>query len=342
MVISLPLSSPGCAWYKFNSIIHKCACPSGNGVCGPAYQENPNLSTCTLQHEGKPAFQKRLRKGQSLSEPISPSVECVHLGDRIHINGKLALVECPDCPRVLGRINQKALRICSHPNNPTHQCVENGSPKDTWICSNCNFKVAKAYGSIPKVFHRVWLGPKKMPEEFVNYGKTWIALHPDWEMWIWTYENIYPLRVEECKAWAQCESFSQQSDVIRYHALLMYGGVYLDTDVKCQKNIDGLLKGHPFVCAKEDARFVGSAFIGSVAGHPIIKRAVEIMNAGIDPGKPVSQLGPMAITTAIGDYPAKIYPAEMFYPYHWTETHRRSEEFPNAYAVHYWDHSWGK
>ena len=31
---------------------------------------------------------------------------------------------------------------------------------------------------IPKVFHRVWLGGKPMPDHFVKWGEGWLAKHP--------------------------------------------------------------------------------------------------------------------------------------------------------------------
>jgi hypothetical protein len=32
----------------------------------------------------------------------------------------------------------------------------------------------------------------------------------------------------------------------------------------------------------------------------------------------------------------------LFYPYDWTELHRRGETFPDAYAVHHWSSKWFK
>jgi hypothetical protein len=35
-----------------------------------------------------------------------------------------------------------------------------------------------------------------------------------------------------------------------------------------------------------------------------------------------------------------VFPKELFYPYHFTEPHRRFEYFADALAVHHWSHSW--
>jgi hypothetical protein len=36
-----------------------------------------------------------------------------------------------------------------------------------------------------------------------------------------------------------------------------------------------------------------------------------------------------------------LLPSKYFYPFHYTELQRATENFPNAYAVHYWTKSWG-
>ena len=50
---------------------------------------------------------------------------------------------------------------------------------------------------IPQIFHRIWLGDKEMPEEFVYYGETWKKLHPSWKIKLWTEENIPKLINQE-------------------------------------------------------------------------------------------------------------------------------------------------
>lgn len=181
-----------------------------------------------------------------------------------------------------------------------------------------------------------------MPAEHVNFGKTWTALHPGWEMWTWTEKNIAPLRLDECRAWHQCGSASQRSDVIRFHALLYYGGVYLDTDFECLKNIESLLKGQSFVVAREDNQWIGSAFIASVPGHPVLVKAIdELHTRGIDPKAPQSSTGPPVLTRALNGQAVNALPASLFYPYHWTELHRRGEVFPEAFGVHHWNAAQG-
>ena len=34
---------------------------------------------------------------------------------------------------------------------------------------------------IPRVLHRIWLGPEPLPEEHRAFGEGWARHHPDWE-----------------------------------------------------------------------------------------------------------------------------------------------------------------
>ncbi len=197
---------------------------------------------------------------------------------------------------------------------------------------------------IPKIFHRIWLGNKPIPKEFAEYGQSWLDLHPGWEMHTWTYNNIGPLRLEQCKAWGQTVSFSQQSDIIRYIAILRYGGIYIDTDFKCLQNIDFLLYNEEFVCAKECEKYICPAFFASIAGHSILKDIVkELCVDGLDQSLPAYYTGPMLFTKYVskGENLMVCEPYE-FFPYHYSEPQRKDDKFKLAYAIHYWAKSWTK
>lgn len=55
----------------------------------------------------------------------------------------------------------------------------------------------------------------------------------------------------------------------------------------------------------------------------------------------VDQAGPGFLTRIAMQTPnVTLFPPSVFYPYHWRETHRRLESFPQAYAVHHWQGTW--
>lgn len=195
---------------------------------------------------------------------------------------------------------------------------------------------------IPRIFHRVWLGPNPIPDDFIYYGQTWADLHPNWEMWTWKYENIAPLRLEECLAWGQADGCSQQSDIIRYHAILRYGGVYLDTDFECFKNIEPLLENESMVVAKECDKWINPAFIAAVPRHDAMIEVIKKLNKdGVDTTKSLSSTGPRLFTSVIDGLPnIKVLEPEIMYPYHFSQTYKSQGPFPKAYAAHHWSASW--
>lgn len=183
-----------------------------------------------------------------------------------------------------------------------------------------------------------------MPAEFVAYGSTWLEHHPDWAMVTWTSPTqLQPLVNEDCLALAK--NHSQTSDMLRYEILARFGGVYLDTDFCCQKNIVSLLLGFDFVGAGEKPDMLSAGLIAAVPQHPIVSDVLALLPGRIRSGlHQAKATGPGLLTEAWKPYRddpnVKAYGPELFYPYAWNEPHRRSEKFPDSYAVHYWAGSW--
>ena len=200
---------------------------------------------------------------------------------------------------------------------------------------------------IPKIFHRIWLGGTPMPAEFQAFGASWSDLHPGWEMWNW-YGFTQEL-VDSFRNWHllhKCRNNAQAADLLRYELLWRYGGVYLDTDFECQKNIEPLLIADAtFVGAGEKPGMLSAGFIAAEPQHPLIDRCRELIDVRIDLSQVQAHTtGPGMITAAWKEFntdPRVVaYGPEFFYPYPWNEKHRRHETFPDAYAIHHWAGSW--
>ena len=103
--------------------------------------------------------------------------------------------------------------------------------------------------SIPKVFHRVWLGGE-MPVQFEAFGRAWLEMNPGWTMQTWD-ESV----IETLDNRANCEkarTYSEKSDFIRHEVLVRHGGVYIDTDFQPLKPLGSLLDGVEAFCGTED------------------------------------------------------------------------------------------
>ena len=195
---------------------------------------------------------------------------------------------------------------------------------------------------IPRILHRIWLGGP-VPEAFAAYEAGWREHHPGWELRTWNEDTLPPLRNQE--AFDAATSMAMKADLARYELLLDQGGVYLDCDMECRRNLEPLLDGVRAFAAREDEHLVNVAILGAVPGHPLFAAAVREAPRRITalPGAPTNeQTGPLMLTSLIDrlDTDAVVFGPERFYPYHFTEPERAGEDFPEAYAIHRWAHSW--
>ncbi len=195
---------------------------------------------------------------------------------------------------------------------------------------------------IPKVFHRIWLGEKKMPDEFERYGETWIKHHPDWEIITWNEKNIIPLINQEC--YDNCTSVVGKADIARPELVYKLGGIYVDCDFECFKNIEPLLEGVEAFVTSETPSFVTNSFIGGCAGNPFFERIVKGIPESIRQNSHLTvnfHAGPHYYTRLLKEFcNVTVLKQEHFFPYPYEEKHRKGEVFPNAYAAHHWAASW--
>jgi mannosyltransferase OCH1-like enzyme len=126
---------------------------------------------------------------------------------------------------------------------------------------------------IPRVFHRIWLGPDPMPEEYVRLGQTWKRNHPDWEHHLWAETNL-PTDLERHEVYELLRRPAERADILRLELLHRLGGVYVDADIESLKPIDRLLDGVSCFLGALDSGRVSNAVIGSVPGHPLLARAI--------------------------------------------------------------------
>jgi len=192
---------------------------------------------------------------------------------------------------------------------------------------------------IPRLIHRVWLGPDPMPEEFEHYGETWRTYHPEWEMRLWTDTNLPELRFPE--ALERCRNHGERSDVLRNEVLLRYGGLYVDTDVECKRPIEPLIGDAPAFAGWVRPGRIGSAVMGAVPGHPAVERLLTEMQRRVGSGNQIDAT--VALTTDVfsAARDVTIFDSDAFYPYH--PRHNPAvpgDDFPNSYAVHHWGLTW--
>lgn len=159
----------------------------------------------------------------------------------------------------------------------------------------CAIQKIKSNPSIPTVFHFIWLGPKPFPEASIQYLKSWRLMHPDWKFKFWTdLKRELPEGVEEQftqeldlgpyeELYYNCDNFGERSQLLRYLILFKEGGIYVDHDVECLKNISLFQQKHDFFCGLEpiSTSILSSSInpschlLGAAPNHPILASTLQ-------------------------------------------------------------------
>jgi mannosyltransferase OCH1-like enzyme len=195
---------------------------------------------------------------------------------------------------------------------------------------------------IPKIFHFIWIGPDPLPEEFKFYQQTWIDLHPNWDIIIWGNNDIPPLINQK--------EFNEAGivlkvDLLKLEILYKCGGVFVDSDFECYKNIEPLINNLEVFSAGEKEGIIGNAIMGSTPGNPIFKYLIEKAPQSIKENAdfgPNVKTGPVFMTRTLNPEEITVFGPELFFPTppgHPSKT-GLSHEFPKAYANHHWAGSW--
>lgn len=201
-------------------------------------------------------------------------------------------------------------------------------------------------GSLPTVLHQIWLGGN-LPFTFQRFAETWKEHHPKWNYILWTSADLPELRnyelIRNAASYVPEANIPQfLADVLRYEILAEFGGVYVDTDMECRKPLDGLIAGAVCFAAWEvQDRFVGNAILGAVPHHPFIERLVEQLPASVEKHKgqvPARSSGPHFVTEQYRTDPrgVTVFDQRLMYPAAWNELSKLKEDFPDAWAVHWW------
>lgn len=229
---------------------------------------------------------------------------------------------------------------------------------------------------IPKIFHQVWFDFKEgngyeFPEAFEKYRESWLILHPEWEYRLWTEDDFLKILPQELtELYYSYNKMIKKVDFAKFVILFQFGGVYIDCDEECLKNIEELMGEYDVVLAfdyKID-KFVPNmsiinSFFASIPNHPLFSYLIDACPKFKD-NWVCHATGPTFIGKQFYEYynneknqeyikNIKIYMNEdykKFYPISWKENakilkyrHNREQlliDFPTAYKVSHWSNLW--
>lgn len=205
---------------------------------------------------------------------------------------------------------------------------------------------------IPKIIHQVHMGNAALSARELYWQKTWKDKNPDWSYILWDDKKIEnDLTISHPKVFENCKSFSEMSDILRFEILYQFGGLYIDTDFECLKNIEPLFEDRKIVLFWQEPKKICGAFFGASKHNAQVKSLIDgLPSREKSHGNRIAdcKYGPVYITEKLGwetGIPDGLdCPKKTVYPYLWFEKNRQKEDFaethPDAYAVHHWNGSW--
>ena len=237
---------------------------------------------------------------------------------------------------------------------------------------------------IPKIINHIWLGSALREKDLVLY-ESWRTHNPDWTFVFWTdnkanydkgdtvvhsFEELEqilhskahnPLRIvvdirdlkfENRVYLDQSNNYGEQSDILRYEIVYRFGGVYVDCDFECYKDLTLLHHTYDFYTGLQplDTNRVqlGCALFGAIPNHPIMRSCVENIKHNRHIPQIIVKTGPIFFTREFYKTAGRTnlkdiaFPASYFYPRGYEERHKPKSLWckTESFATHHWAGSW--
>jgi len=132
---------------------------------------------------------------------------------------------------------------------------------------------------IPKIIHQTWK-TEEIPEKWKDAVHSCKIKNPDYKYILWTdkrMEEFVKYKFPDFyKTYMGYPHHIQRCDAFRYLVLYIYGGIYLDMDIVCKKNLDPFLS-YDIVFAKSynlNTTYTNMFFAVSPY-HPFLKFCIE-------------------------------------------------------------------
>lgn len=143
---------------------------------------------------------------------------------------------------------------------------------------------------IPRRVHRIWLGPHRMPAEYVANAAAWEALGYPVHDWCWQELDKLPMADATRQVLADIEKHGavsgggipstavwvQQADVLAYELVRHVGGIVANTDIEPLQDLAPIIDGLDAFVVGENEHFLSNALMGAAAEHPFF---VAVSNA---------------------------------------------------------------
>ena len=135
---------------------------------------------------------------------------------------------------------------------------------------------------IPKIIHRMWLDKTidnnlYPPKKYKPLMDTFDKYNPEFKVEFWNMAKVkslfeYPVIQQYQDTWENLPHHIQKCDMARYFIMYLFGGIYIDLDFTCFKNLSPLLDRELLLVLEPPEHYENgirlyNGFIGSVPGH---------------------------------------------------------------------------
>lgn len=207
--------------------------------------------------------------------------------------------------------------------------------------------------TIPKIIHYCWFGGREPSDFMKECMESWYKFCPDYEIIQWNESNFDVEQYTYTQQAAEKRKWSFVTDVARLDILYRYGGIYMDTDVRLLKSLDGFLFQKGFVGVEKWGNINTGGCVGAVSYHPMIREMLDyrlnfpfilgdgslnMETNGLYETIPFIKRG-MRIDNSLQIINhMTIYPASVFHPYDYMSGEEKIED--HTVSVHYFCGGW--
>lgn len=225
---------------------------------------------------------------------------------------------------------------------------------------------------IERIIHQIWhpFSSAEMPRDWQRFARSWRRFHPDHEHVLWGPEESRAFVAAHypgfLKTYDEYPQPIQRVDSLRVLLLHHFGGVYVDLDVECLRNVEALLEGQRVVFPAEPTihwenwrhkgyrRILATAFMASEARHPFWQTVIDEMQRSAHLPDVMDSTGPFVLTRCYELDPDRhaltVAPPETIYPIHALECQDGGaydleywmRTTAGAYGIHHWASTWNR
>lgn len=135
---------------------------------------------------------------------------------------------------------------------------------------------------IPQIIHQIWIqGHKNIPIELKKYHDDCQKINNNFKFILWDNEKIQNFLIRNydkkyVDLYNNFKIFAQKADFARYAILYKYGGIYIDMDMICRKNLSSFLKYNFFLTVDDpilnsfNKKYL-NGIIGTIPNHIIFE-----------------------------------------------------------------------